>query len=164
MSIPLAAAQELFEICNLEEDQFKIATLNYIIIGMYFAGIIQTEKQEILRRIYRTLFNAKGLTVELLANCYQTNRLNELIHKKFKFKPSIIYQRFCSEIGYVRPLCSEPVDNAQCLEILDDDHCPTCNKKGFYTENRNISKRCNECNNIMCISCYGECNTCFKCY
>ena len=61
MSIPLAAAQELFEICNLEEDQFKITTLNYIIIGMYFAGIIQTEKQEILRIIYRTLFNAKGL-------------------------------------------------------------------------------------------------------
>ena len=70
MSIPLAAAQELFEICNLEEDQFKIATLNYIIFGMYFAGIIQTEKQEILGRNYRTLFNAKGLTVELLATCY----------------------------------------------------------------------------------------------
>ena len=45
MSIPLVAAQELYEICKLEEDQFKIATLNYIIIGMYFAGIIQTEKQ-----------------------------------------------------------------------------------------------------------------------
>jgi hypothetical protein len=60
MSIPLAAAQELYDICKLEEDQFKIATLNYIIVGMYFAGIIQTEKQEILSIIYRTLFNAKG--------------------------------------------------------------------------------------------------------
>ena len=57
MNTPLAAAQELYEICNMEEDHFKIAPLNYIIIGMYFAGIIHTEKQEILR-----------LSVELLVN------------------------------------------------------------------------------------------------
>ena len=46
MSIPLAAAQELYEICTMEEEQSKITSLRYIIIGMYFAGIIQTEKQE----------------------------------------------------------------------------------------------------------------------
>ena len=70
MRIPLAPAHELYAICRLEEDQFKTETLIVIIIGMYSAGIIHTEKQYLYRIIHGTLFNTKGLSVEPLANCY----------------------------------------------------------------------------------------------
>ena len=163
LNTPLAAAQELYEICTMEEDELKITPLSVIIIGMYFAGIIQTEKQEILRRLHRVMFKVKGLSVELLVNCYQTNRLNELTHKKFEHKQSITYQRYCNEIRHLHPLCLDPLEEPEYLEILSDDHCPVCNMKGFYSQNRNLSNKCSECYNIMCISCYGQCNKCFKC-
>ena len=37
----------------------------------------------------------KGVTVELLDNCFRTNRLNELVHAKFKNRQSGYYRKFC---------------------------------------------------------------------
>ena len=59
-----------------------------------------------------------GTSSELLS----TNRLNELIHKKLKFRPSIMFQRFCSEIRYLHPLCLEPFDNQENSRKLSDGH------------------------------------------
>jgi hypothetical protein len=57
-------------------------------------NINNTTSMNIIYNLYSSLINDKGVNVELLHNCYLTNRLDSLIHKKFTYNRTPYYSDF----------------------------------------------------------------------
>lgn len=126
-------------------------------INDYFGykNMLNGEDLHIIYSIYNDLIKTKGVTKELIENCFFTNRLDELIHTKSKHHKS----------GYYKLLCDKPIvigntyigeSDVEPLPIIDDDHCPSCEAPGYVTENQNISfmsPDCYKCGTYMCKLC-----------
>jgi hypothetical protein len=119
---------------------------------------ICNENEDTILGVYTGLIREKGISKELLENCFKTNRLDELIHQKHKFHVTVRYHKFCVKKMTIGKTYTENGEDIQKLEILDDDHCPSCLKVGYITrENCNGAAGriydCGSCFKIMCKLC-----------
>ena len=39
------------------------------------------------------------------------------------------------------------------FEIYDEDHCPFCEQKGYYTDNNALNIECEKCFKFLCKKC-----------
>ena len=113
--------------------------------------------------VYKGLYY-KGVTAELFHKCFLANKLDELIHKKYKHNSSGYYREFVEKniiIGntYNSDLGdSEDKSNDSDIEnfkILDDNTCPSCYGENYYTKNyiKNAPPDCAICNKYICELC-----------
>ena len=145
-----STAQELYECCL--RDEFPSIP---VLVDYFGNSISSLPRQGVVLGVYQGLVKTKGVTVELLESCFRTNRLNELIHAKFKHRQSGYYRKFC-ELGI--DLNNEALWDARKerrLEILDDDFCPNCLHEGYVTEQFGSGYiDCERCLQLMCAHCY----------
>lgn len=125
--------------------------------------------------IYTGLIKYKGVTDTLLDKCFWTNRLDELIHAKYKYCKSGYYNDFVKMdikigptplLGQYDPETKEKL-NYEDFDILDDDHCPNCLRKGYITEHNNRINGppdCANCYVMMCKLCCYEKRSYFYCW
>ena len=112
----------------------------------------------------RVCLNA-GVDSDLLHNCLLTGRLNELVHKKYKFGKTGYYEQFCT-LGIDLDKHYLKNDSVEPLPIYDNDHCESCNTEGYITLGyREIESApyCAKCFKLMCVNCYGGNDFCKNC-
>ena len=153
-----STAQDLYDCC-LRDDLPSLP-----VVVDYFGDAVGMKNQCIVLGVYQGLVKTKGLTVELLENCFRTNRLNELVHEKHKHRQSGYYRKFCEAgINLETKSCWESEDEER-MAILDDDFCPNCEKEGYITEKNGKGYiDCERCLQLMCELCYKENGKCVKC-
>jgi len=141
----------------------------------------------IIYGLYTGLIKYKGIGKKLIENCYITNRLDELIHKKYTHHKSKYYKQFVKKninIGntYLEEEKNDDIledgeqnnDNIEKYIIYNDDYCPSCDIIGYYTKNNyellyNINDQpyqCSKCYIGICKLCcnYDKDNVyCYKC-
>lgn len=139
-------------------------------INDYFGykNMLNGEDLQLIYYMYSDMIKPKCVSKELFENCFFTNRLDELIHKKSKFQSSGYYKEFCDKkvvVGntYIGDTAVEQ------MPIIDDNHCPSCEAPGYVTKNQTLSfmaPDCHECGVYMCKLCVtvqqGD-GTCLKC-
>ena len=138
----------------------------------YF-GIENDNYYGIIYGIYKGLIMYKGVSKQLIENCFFTNRLDELIHKKYTYHKSGYYENFCKnniKIGNTYFNYLEDDENNK-LIINTDDYCPSCDTIGYYTKNNHKLNElappdCYVCGNFICKLCcnYDKNNNTFICY
>ena len=141
------SSKHLVECCLLDLLPTNISTL------VDYFGINNVTDKEIFMiifGIYQGLIKFKGVSENLLHKCCLSGRLNELIHKKFKFMPTRYYEKFCNKKIKIDSLYT----NKMYFKIYDDDHCPKCNAKGFITETKALGIDCPKCLHLICKECY----------
>lgn len=118
----------------------------------------------IILGLYRGLQH-KGISKDLIHNCFQTNRLDKLMHNKYTFNTSGYYEMFKEKnikIGntfYDLRSSEDEYDEIEEMELFDDDHCPNCNKIGYITNKnslafiQNIDNDCGCCGKMLCKYC-----------
>jgi hypothetical protein len=119
----------------------------------------------IILGVYEGLVKYRGVDADLLHNCLLTGRLNELIHKKYKFGRTRYYDEFC-KLGIDLDKHHIKNDSVEVLPIYTNDHCENCNKEGYITRkycNIDASPDCARCFKLMCKKCYGNDDFCKKC-
>ena len=138
----------------------------------FFGDAIRTPSPEvkaIVLGVYQGLVFHKTVSIELLHNCMITNRLNELVHAKYKHQPTGYYDAFCQmgiDLNHkvnIKALFHKDIEE---LPILDDDHCPNCEKPGYITENNPAGLiDCAKCLRTMCKFCVSDVvdSICIKC-
>jgi hypothetical protein len=107
------------------------------VIHDYFGihNAIDDNKYSIIYGIYAGLIKYKGISKDLLENCYMTNRLDELIHKKYTYHKSKYYESFINKNISIGETYFNLDDNQQKkMIILTDDYCMSCNTFGYYTK------------------------------
>lgn len=123
----------------------------------YFGKTFKNTDYSMLYGLYQGLINYKGISNDLLYNCFITNRLDELIHKKYSFHKSRYYEEFCdSNYKIGDTYCSFDEDEHEKEIIYTDDFCSTCNTEGYYTKNNYImdnSPDCYYCGKLICNLC-----------
>jgi hypothetical protein len=127
----------------------------------------------IITGIYSDIIKFFGKdSIYLLHKCFLTNRLDEFIHKWYSYKSSKYYDEFKDKnikIGKTNLLAIFDNNNnlldenneiiIEKFEIYDNDHCPCCNTKGFFTNK--LGSIINSCPD--CIHCYKYiCKKCSK--
>jgi hypothetical protein len=138
---------------------------HYSTISDYFGDAKNDKQMGIILGIYQKMIISKGVSAELLDNCMKTNRLNELVHAKYKYEPTVYYKLFCSEdINLDCWPCLQTVHKSDYMKIFDDNHCPGCLKAGYITDNnRNGHIDCEKCLKLMCKYCIGNDTLCKNC-
>ena len=134
-------------------------------MDFFWSASNQLERTIVLG-IYQGMVKMKGVRAELLANCLQTNRLNQLVHAKYRFGKTQYYMMFInSDIDLTpRVKVETELPREQWMTIYDDDHCPNCEAKGYITRNnRDGFIDCSKCYMLMCKYCHGERSKCQKC-
>jgi len=131
----------------------------------YFGNNNNYEIISIILGLYAGLIKIKGIPKKLIENCFITNRLDELIHKKYKHHKSQYYKIFCEKnikIGETYINLNED-DNKliEKMEIYDDDYCPNCNIEGYITKENYKFPNYKNCNFVDCYLCYN--NVCIFC-
>ena len=63
----------------------------------YFGNARSEEEISIVLGLYQVLLKKKGVTEELLENCFRSNRLNDLVHVKHYHGKSGYYNEFCKK-------------------------------------------------------------------
>ena len=123
------------------------------IIADYFnIDEFNKEKFLILYGVYQDMITEKGVDEKLLHNCLLHNRLNELIHKKFKYNPTYNYNMFCeNNINIINDGIT--FKNLKYMMIYSDDFCPKCLKKGYYTNDNKLDTDCAKCLQLICKHC-----------
>ena len=116
----------------------------------YFGDFTDEKTFSLLFGVYQGLIKYKNVTSDLLHMCFLSNPLDKLIHKKFTYIPSGYYQKFKDQNLIIGNTNFLNTNNKKTFEIYDDDHCPYCNTKGFYTENYTLNIDCTECFKILC--------------
>ena len=124
------------------------------------------QKENIVFGVYVGLVKYKNLNSDLLHNCFLSNRLNELIHQKYKYHKSGYYEEFCKlNINLKTVTCLYPIKESEYLPIYDDNFCPLCLTEGYYLEKKAIGMDCEKCLHMMCTSCFKpDTFVCKKCY
>jgi hypothetical protein len=135
----------------------------------YYFGINNIKHIDIIFGVYQGLVKYKGVNENELHLALKYNKLNELIHEKYKNNKSGYYDEFCKlklKVG----MQLKVVDDIINYEVKDDDHCPNCGKDGYSKKNSiiDIEPDCNICFNMICKLCskYDKKNfsrTCLKC-
>lgn len=150
------------------------------IIAPVFADYFGVENDNhygIIYGIYKGLIKYKGVSKQLIENCFLTNRLDELIHKKYTYHKSGYYEDFCKnniKIGNTYfNLEEDNVDDNNKLTIHTDDYCPSCDIIGYYTKtnyklNEFAPPDCFKCGNFICKLCSNydkndDICICYKC-
>jgi hypothetical protein len=146
---------------------------NPAVICDFFDGY---ENINLILGVYQGLVKYKGVNANELHKALKSNKLNELIHQKYKYHKSGLYNKFCElNIKVGTPL--ELNDKYEVLDNdilnynpIDDDHCPNCNQSNYYKQNNLLGEipDCNKCFNIVCKLCSKYDNkkysrTCLKC-
>ena len=132
-------------------DNLKINTIiDYFGLNNYN----NTENFKILLCIYNDLIKLKGVHVQTLHNCLLCLRLEELINKNYNVQPTEIYKKFVkNNIKFEYESIVEPLlDKSYWVDIIDQDKCKNCFKKGLITEKNNLLN--NELYIIDCYKCY----------
>ena len=132
----------------------------------YFGDALgDREKEVVVLGVYQGLVNYKSLDADTLHNCLLSNRLDELVHKQYKFRPSCYYKMFCDmDISLKDRAYLGGFPKSQWVEIYDDNHCPNCKSEGYITNDlRDGYIDCYECFKMMCKNCHGEGGKCKKC-
>jgi hypothetical protein len=66
------------------------------VLADYFGdAFLDEDKSNIVFGVYRGLVIRLGVKADLLENCFLSNRLNELVHAKYKYQPTGYYKQFC---------------------------------------------------------------------
>ena len=146
---------------NLKEYFYNREELSIPTIADYFGfnNYNDDENFGILLGIYSGLIKYKGIDLKLIHNCLLSKRLEELIHKKYKYNQSGYYKKFIEKnIKFDYLTIDEPIDKEYHLEIFDDDHCVNCNNKGYITNNNCLEYVPNDC----CVCFKMICKLCSK--
>lgn len=151
----------LVKCCFRNELPQTIPTL----VDYFGSAAFDESKDVIVLGVYRGLV-MKGIKSNLLHNCLVTRRLNELIHKKYTFRKSGYYRKFC-DLGIDLDQHHLKNNFVKRLPIYDDNHCPTCNTEGYisleYYKIKSDGPDCERCFDWMCTKCYGGRGLCKKC-
>ena len=124
------------------------------VICDYF-GKYHDDRFVILFGVYQGLVKYKDVEADLLHKCMLANRLDELIEKKYSYKPTYYYKLFRD----MNMKISKPCTNKDMsFEIYDDDYCSYCQHKGFITENNFIGIDCPICYRFICKHCMSNGN------
>lgn len=139
--------------------------------------------------VYKGLY-MKGITYNLLYKCFIRNKLDDLIHKKYKYRKSGYYNDFVKRnivIGqtYFDLKAPDDDDDADAddnddkdaddnddkddkFQILDDNHCPSCNSNNYYDKNyiNDCPPDCPICCKMICKACsyYDDNEGSYVCY
>ena len=141
------SASELIESCWRDLKDFPPP-----VFFDYFNSKFTDEEIGIVFGIYQGLVKYKGVDEQLLHKCFMANRLDELIHKKYKYRSTEYYQLFKhNNLQIGRSNLLDVVDNS--FEIYDDNHCPYCNEEGYHTENNALNIDCWKCFQFLCKKC-----------
>jgi hypothetical protein len=148
-----------------------------VLIDYWGKNIDDDEITSIIYGVYKGLYR-KGITADLFHKCFLANKLDELIHKKYKHNSSGYYREFVKKniiIGktYYDLRASEDKNDDSDIEefeILDDNTCPSCYSENYYTQNyiKNAPPDCAICCKMICKICSyyddKECsNVCYQC-
>lgn len=90
------------------------------VIYDYF-GIHNNNYITIIFGLYVGLIKIKQISKELIENCFYTNRLDELIHKKYKNWKSQYYNIFCNNNIIIGKTYINKTKKITMLNIDDDD-------------------------------------------
>jgi hypothetical protein len=140
--------------------------LNQPIITDYFGQVKSNEEVEITYDVYKDLIIRKGVDADILHNCLLTNRLNELVNLKNLYSPSDAYRRFIQHgIDLTPHFMMNLMEQDYHIEILSDDYCINCNRRGFYSEQNAMPEKCIYCLKNYCCYCDAneDENICIKC-
>ena len=131
----------------------------------YFGRCTTKTEVDIVCDVYKDLIFQKGVEERLLRNCFESNRLNELVHTKNKHAPCLAYTRFClKNLDLTTHTCLDPLPGEAWLPLQSDDRCPGCKTIGYITHENKFDKRCEVCAKWMCCWCIHEDEeTCIKC-
>jgi hypothetical protein len=141
--------------------------LNQPIISDYFGQVRSNEEVEITYDVYRDLVLTKGVDANILHNCLMTNRLNELVALKNSYYPSDAYRSFIQRNIDLTPyFMLNLFDPNQHIEILSDDYCINCNRRGYYSEQNAMPEKCSYCLKNYCCYCDAneDENICVNCF
>ena len=140
----------------------------------YF-GMNNDQHYTVIYGIYEGLIKYKGISKKLIENCFMTNRLDELIHKKYTYHKSGYYNDFCKKnIKIGNTYYFDKNEKMKLMDIFTDDFCPSCDTGGYYTKNNmnllipNAPTDCFKCGVSICKLCsnYDNINRtclCYKC-
>jgi hypothetical protein len=139
-------------------------------INDYFGymNMLNGEDLQLIYYMYSDLIKRKCVSKDLFENCFFTNRLDELIHKKSKFQPNGYYPEFCAKKIMVGSTYMGDSGVEQ-MPIIDDDHCPSCEAPGYVTKHQTLTfmaPDCCGCGVYMCKLCVkvqegdGKCRKC----
>ena len=138
---------------NLMYDEFDTPCI--------FFGDNTSEVFDIIYGVYQGLLKYKFVSLELLTNCFLTNRLDELIHIKYRHRKSRYYVDFLKKQIKIGQTNKNTDDKPTALQIFDDDHCSSCLIKGYITYNYCIDADisppdCCVCLKNICKACKGN--------
>jgi hypothetical protein len=146
-------AQEM----NTHHSQLSLITLVMLLEMLKKTGVVLG--------VYQGMINYKSLDADTLHNCLLSNRLDELVHKQYKFRKSGYYKMFCDmNISLKNRFDLGGFPKSQWIELFDDNHCPNCKSEGYITEDKHGGYiDCCRCFKMMCKNCYGKKGICKKC-
>lgn len=145
--------------------------LSICLITDYFGeSIDDDENVKDLFYIYKFLIEHQMVNEKILHNCFLTNRLDELIIKKFEHLPNKTTYRYFQnkyKIGDTY-IGTSNIDKL----TIDNDNCSNCMSNGFITnQNWNLGDNffgadCEFCCKKICkiCGCYNEKNQNWNCY
>ena len=139
-----------------------LAILDKAVINDYFGNQINEENNDIIYGVYESLIVLKGISKNLIENCYLTNRLDELIFKKHIHVKTDYYNLFIKNKIIIGATFF--YDNkTKAINIHDDNHCPSCNVNNYLEL---TSHECYKCLNTICNLCsyYDDKLNIYNCY
>ena len=137
-------AKELVTCCLRDEFPSSLP-----VIVDYFGKNLDNERFTILFGVYQGLVIRKGVDENMLHKCLLANRLDELIHNKFKHEQTGYYKMFCDKNITVDDHYSKDMS----FIIYSDDFCPNCLTEGFITNNNRLDIDCPKCLKFICYKC-----------
>ena len=159
----MSSTAEILRTCCLQD----LIPPKPVLIDYFGASASNDQEIPIILGIYQCLIKQRGVKLDLLVNCFLSNRLNELVHAKFKHIPTRINKKFCDIGGNLESTALlQVLPESEWMPIYDNDHCPNCNKEGYLTQNlkgnlidcpkcfRYMCKQCNQPNSERCKKCY----------
>lgn len=166
---------------SIVDDDYSILTRGTI--ADFFGRNSPDDNRNIIYCVYAGLVKFQGVSIELLNNCFATNRLDELIYAKNSHAKSHYYQQFVVNKIQIGKTCysaselsdepDESDDIVSPMPIYNMDHCPSCNTSGYITEKHrkiNGPPDCVSCYKLICTKCSLQrdkenghmCKTCIK--
>jgi hypothetical protein len=117
---------------------FDVEELTPSVLIDYFGyeNIDNNTNLNILLALYIGLIKHKGISKQIIENCFMTNRLDEMIHKKYTHNKSSYYINYCvKNIKIGNTYVNNETISIEELNILTDDYCSNCCKIGYITQN-----------------------------